>query len=281
LAASVLGHPLCLLWQELYIYRQATTASFIDITMIHYMLFFLVCVLLGTNRLRALISASFAFSIIELGNIPCIYVVSIVIYPLTNAENIVEAVDQFPEFYHSGIFVYNIFTTICCLLAARWLREARLKPPVKLYVLFNLLFVFFPFVVLILWKDIIMIMSIPFLPLGLLGMFFLGILLFLIYLYTQFTKENLTAGIKETENSLSSTAVKVDEYTPFVQNLSRRELEVIEAVLAGNVRYKQLSIALNISVNTVKTHLKHIYQTTGVSNIAALSSLFRGFTLHP
>ena len=239
------------------------------------MLLFLVCVLLSNNRLRALISASFAFSIIQLVNIPAIYFVSTVIYPLTNAENIVEAVYQFPDFYHSGIFVYNIFTTICCLLAARWLREARLKPPVKLYVLFNLLFIFFPFVVLILWGDIIMIMSLPFLPLALLGMFFVGILLFLIYLYMQFTKENLTAGIKETENPLS------DKYTPFIQDLSRRELEVIEAVLAGNVRYKQLSIALNISVSTVKTHLRHIYQTTGVSNIAALSSLFRGYTSHP
>jgi hypothetical protein len=120
--------------------------------MIHYMLFFLVCVILGINRLRALISASFAFSIIQLVNIPAIYFVSAVIFLLTNAENIVEAVYQFPEFYHSGIFVYNIFTTVCCLLAARWLREARLKPPVKFYVLFNLLFVFFPFVVLVLWE---------------------------------------------------------------------------------------------------------------------------------
>jgi len=59
--------------------------------------------------------------------------------------------------------------------------------------------------------------------------------------------------------------------------LSKRELEVIEAVLAGKVSHKDLSSHLNISVNTVKTHLKHIYQTTGVSNIAALSSLFYGY----
>jgi DNA-binding CsgD family transcriptional regulator len=58
-------------------------------------------------------------------------------------------------------------------------------------------------------------------------------------------------------------------------------LEVINAVLAGNVRHKQLSITLNISLSTAKTHLRHIYQTTGVSNIAALSSLFHGYTPHP
>ena len=100
-------------------------------------------------------------------------------------------------------------------------------------------------------------------------------MLFLFYLYTRLTLDNPAAGIKETESPLP------DKYAPFLQNLSRRELEVIEAVLAGNVSYKELSTALNISVNTVKTHLKHIYQTTGVSNIAALSSLFRGFTPNP
>jgi DNA-binding CsgD family transcriptional regulator len=55
-------------------------------------------------------------------------------------------------------------------------------------------------------------------------------------------------------------------------------LEVIEAILAGNVRHKELSAALNISVSTVKNHLIHIYKTTGVSSIAALSSLFHGYT---
>jgi len=42
--------------------------------------------------------------------------------------------------------------------------------------------------------------------------------------------------------------------------------------------HKQLSTALNISVSTVKTHLIHIYQTTGVSSIAAILSLFYGYT---
>ena len=109
------------------------------------------------------------------------------------------------------------------------------------------------------------------------GTLFLVIVLFLFYLYTRLTLDNPAAGIKETESPLS-TAAKVDEYTPFIQHLSRRELEVVEAVFAGNVSYKELSAALSISVNTVKAHLKHIYKTTGASNIAALSSLFHGFT---
>jgi DNA-binding CsgD family transcriptional regulator len=141
-------------------------------------------------------------------------------------------------------------------------------------VLFNLLFVLFPLAVLVWYEDILNVMTISFLTSALIGTLFLAIILFLFYLYTRLTLDNSAAGIKETESPLPG------KYTPFLQNLSRRELEVIEAVLTGNVSYKELSAALNISVNTVKTHLKHIYQTTGVSNIAALSSLFRGFTSH-
>jgi hypothetical protein len=187
MAASVLGYPLCLLWQELYIYQQGTTASITGITFFHYPLFFLVCILLGNNRLRALVSASFAFSVVYLANLPLVYFMLIVVHPFLNSLSYVEFFQQNNQIYYGVIFLSNIVIAVCCLFAARWLRETKLKPPRKL-------------------------------------------------------------------------------------------LEVIEAVLAGNVRYKQLSIALNISVSTVKTHLRHIYQTTGVSNIAALSSLFHGYT---
>jgi DNA-binding CsgD family transcriptional regulator len=274
MAVSVLGQPLCMLWQELYIYRQTTTASLIDITIIHQMLFLLVCVLLGNNRLRAFVSATFTFSVIHLANIPTTYFISAVVFPITNTENLVEALLQFPQLYYSGIVLNGIFITVCCLFAARWLREAGKKPPVKLYAIFNLLFILFPLMVLVFWDDIAMIMSVYFLSFALLGTFLLGLLLFLFYLYTRLTKDNLTASVTETESPLT-------KYTPFIQLLSRRELEVIEAVLAGNVRHKQLSAALNISVSTVKTHLIHIYQTTGVSGIAALSSLFHGYTSKP
>jgi DNA-binding CsgD family transcriptional regulator len=80
----------------------------------------------------------------------------------------------------------------------------------------------------------------------------------------------LTVGIQKDVN--------IGEYKKYIKHLSKRELDVIEAVLAGNYSHKELSKTLNISVNTVKTHLKNIYQTTGVSNITALSSLFYGFT---
>jgi len=279
LAASVLGYPLCLLWQELYVYRQGTTASITGIAILYYPLFFLVCVLLGTHRLRALVSASFAFSVVHLANLPIVYFMLVVVHPFLNSLSYVEFFRQNHQIYYGVIFLSNIVIAVCCLFAARRLRETKLKPPLKLYVLFNLLFVLFPLAVVVWCEDMLTAMSVSFLASAFICTLFLGLMLFLFYLYTRLTKDNLTAETKETESALPS-GCDLDEYTKFIQHLSRREMEVIEAVLAGNVRYKQLSAALNISVSTVKTHLRHIYQTTGASNIAVLSSLFRGFT-HP
>ena len=70
----------------------------------------------------------------------------------------------------------------------------------------------------------------------------------------------------------------VGEYNKFIPQLSRRELEVIEAVLAGSLRYKSIASSLNISVNTVKTHLRKIYLTVGVNNVEALAALFHGYS---
>ena len=273
----MLGYPLCLLWENLYIYRQGTTASITGIAIIHYPLFFLVCILLGNNRLRALISASFAFGIVHLANLPLVYFMLVVVHPFLDSLSYVEFFQQNNQIYYGVIFLSNIVIAVCCLFAARWLRETRLKPPLKLYVLFNLLFVLFPLAVVVWCEDILTAMSVSFLTSAFICTLFLGLLLFLFYLYTRLTEDGLTAEMKKTEGALSY-GCKFDECTKFIQRLSRRELEVIEAVLADNVSYKQLSVALNISVSTVKTHLRHIYQTTGVSNIAALSSLFQGYT---
>jgi len=259
-------------------FEQADSPTLIDITVIHIALYLLIPVLLGNNRLRALISASFAFSIINLTHLPIIHFIFVVVSPFINSQSHVEFLQKNPNIYYSGILINNIVIGVCCFFAARWLRETKLKPPIKLYVIFNLLFVLFPLVILAWYEDILNIMSISFLSSAFIGAFFLVIMMFLFYLYTRLTADNLTAGLKETENPLSLKAEKGDKYSQFVQLLSRRELEVIEAILAGNVRHKQLSAALGISVSTVKTHLIHIYQTTGVSGIAALSSLFHGYT---
>jgi len=276
LAVVVLGFPSYVLFNYFYFYGKVNVPSFIDVSILFIAFFLLSCVLLGNNRLRALISASFIFSIINLAQFPVVYFFAVVIYPITDLTNFMEESLKFPQLFYGGIFFVNIIVTVCCLLAARWLRNTKTKPPLILYALFNLMFVLFTLIVLLWWEDFAMVMSISFIYSLFMGTLLIGILIFLFYLYTRLTKDNLYSGIKNTENQLST--VKDFDYAPFVKHLSRRELEVIEAVLAGNVSHKGLSKTLNISVNTVKTHLKHIYQTTGVSNIAGLSSLFHGYT---
>jgi DNA-binding CsgD family transcriptional regulator len=252
--------------------EQIDSPTLIDVTVIHIALYLLIPVLLGNNRLRALISASFAFSIINLTHLPIGHFVFAVVSPFINSLGHVEFLQQNPQIWYSIIFINNIVIAVCCLFAARWLRETKLKPPLKLYVIFNLLFVLFPLAVLVWYEDILNVMTVSFLTSAFIGTFFLAIMLFLFYLYTRLTVDNTVAGIKETENPLSG------KYALFIRELSKRELEVVKAVLSGNTSYKELSAVLNISVNTVKAHLKHIYKTTGVSNIAALSSLFRGYS---
>ena len=101
--------------------------------------------------------------------------------------------------------------------------------------------------------------------------------IFSLYFFTRLIPKTkpISANEKESEN----TAYKAHtEYAQFIGQLSKRELEVISAVLAGSLRYKTLASSLNISVNTVKTHLQHIYQITGANNIESLSALFSGYS---
>jgi len=258
-------------------FEQADSFSLIDITVIHIALYLLIPVLLGNNRLRALISVSFAFSIINLAHLPISLFLFYVVSTFNISPSHIEYLQENPNIYYSGIFMNNIVITVCCIFAARWLRETKLKPPLMLYAVFILLFFLFPLAIFVWFEDIVSVISVSLLTSAFISMLFLGIMLFLFYLYTRLTRDNLTDGLNVTESPLSLKAEKDDKYMPFIQLLSRRELEVIEAILAGNFRHKQLSAALNISVSTVKTHLIHIYQITGVSGIAALSLLFHGY----
>ena len=279
LAVVILGYPFYLLFNHLYFYGKVEYPSFIDTTVIFIALCLLSYVLLGNNRLRTLIAASFIFSIINLAQFPVVYFTAVFIHPVTDLSDFLEDSLKLPQLYFGSIFFINILVTVCCLLAAHWLRNTKSKPPLNLYIPFNLMFIIFTLIVLF-WLEDFSLMSMSFLSSFFMGSLLIVILIFLFYLYTRLTADNSSSAVKNTETQTS--VEKFDKYTPFIQLLSRRELEVIESILAGNVSYKELSNALNISVNTVKTHLKHIYQTTGVSNIAKLSSLFYGYTSnHP
>jgi len=279
LAVVVLGYPFYLLYNHLYFYGKVDSPSFVDTTVIFITLCLLSYVLLGNNRLRTLIAASFIFSIINLAQFPVVYFSAVFIYPVTDLSSFLEESQKYPQLYYGALFFINIIITVCCLLAARWLRNTKSKPPLNLYIPFNLVFILFTLIVLF-WLEDFSLMSMSFLSSFFMGSLLIVILIFLFYLYTRLAADNSSAVMKITESQIP--IVKNDKYTPFIQLLSKRELEVIEAILAGNVSYKELSSSLNISVNTVKTHLKHIYQTTGVSNIAGLSALFYGYNpYHP
>jgi len=275
LAVVIFGYPLYLLYNYLYFYGKVDSPSFVDTTVIFISPFLLSYVLLGNNRLRTLIAASFIFSIINLAQFPIVYFSVVFIYPVTDLPSFLEESLKYPQLYYGALFFINIIIAVCCFLAARWLRNTKSRPPLNLYVPFTLMFIIFTLIILF-WLEDFSLMAMSFLSSFFLGSLLIVILIFLFYLYTRLTADNSPAVIKNIENQIPTP--KNDKYAPFIQFLSRRELVVIEAILSGNVSYKELSNALNISVNTVKTHLKHIYQTTGVSNIAGLSSLFYGYT---
>lgn len=44
-----------------------------------------------------------------------------------------------------------------------------------------------------------------------------------------------------------------------IKNLSEKELEVTKAICKGGTN-KEIAVILDISVNTLKTHLQHIYK---------------------
>ncbi|MCL2008848.1 MAG: helix-turn-helix transcriptional regulator [Treponema sp.] len=77
-----------------------------------------------------------------------------------------------------------------------------------------------------------------------------------------------TPPVWTVEQGLSAAFLEKYEITP-------REKEVIEAMLHGKTD-KEISVKLNLAVNTVQVHLKRIYRKTGTAGRFALSSLIRG-----
>jgi len=90
LAVVVLGFPFYVLYNTLYFYGKVNSPSFIDTTILIIAFIFLACILLGNNRLRALISASFIFSIINLAQFPLVFFTALTIYPLSNLKQFME-----------------------------------------------------------------------------------------------------------------------------------------------------------------------------------------------
>jgi DNA-binding CsgD family transcriptional regulator len=281
LIAVIFSHPLYLLWHgyfhELSQFEKRVIDAVDIITGLILLSFF---VLLGKNRLRTAVSVLFVFGTVNMAQIPVIYFLTAIVNPLVNLSGIVEILIQYPYLFHYGYFFTNILITGCCFLAVRWLKKTPEKPPFKYCAFFGLIFIAFNFIVILWQADLFTLISKSFLAFSSLGLFLLALLLLVMYLFTRFAKdaEHLLAGGSKVANEQFSSNDVSDEYARFIQQLSKRELEVVDAILGGNLSQKELADTLKISVNTVKTHLKNIYQIAGVPNITALVAILRRYS---
>jgi DNA-binding NarL/FixJ family response regulator len=62
--------------------------------------------------------------------------------------------------------------------------------------------------------------------------------------------------------------------TPKVTNLSDRELDVVNGILEG-MSYKLIADQNNISIDTVRSHIKNIYKKLSINSKAQLFNLFK------
>ena len=81
--------------------------------------------------------------------------------------------------------------------------------------------------------------------------------------YTPAEKKELAVQI--TTMTMEAKLAKVLHFVKEDSPLSIREREILEMVIAGKKR-KEIADTMHLSENTVKTHLKHIYEKLNVSS---------------
>ena len=279
LAIVIFIRPLCM---ALQLYLAKMSGGFLKpdvtvllVTCISNLLSLFLCALPGPNRLRAFVAASFVLNIIHVAEIPVLYFTAAIIYLFFGPFNSLNAIPQIPQRYYFMLFLFNVIVMCSCFLAARWLRKTEEKPPLAISVYFCLFFISFAvimsFFLITIWLWNIMVITLA----SCIAFALLGTLLVCIPHFALYFFSRLTAYRKKTVYIQDEAGAG---YAQFIGQLSRRELEVIEAVLAGCVSQKELAESLNISINTVKKHLQHIYQTTGAVNMTALTVLFSGYS---
>jgi DNA-binding CsgD family transcriptional regulator len=279
LIVVIISRPICVSWQLQYAAVQGYALFPVLVSIFINFISLFACALLGPNRKRALIASAFIFFIIySATEMFVIFLITSFTYPLLNSDNTMHITFGMPQFHYAAIFLSNLIVMGHCFIAAHWIRKIPENMPIKFCVLFCLFLIFYS-VTTVFWSIMSTTRMPPlsFLPSTLLGALLMSIPIFSLYFFTRLVSKTklIPANEKESENTAYPAHT---EYAQFIGQLSKRELEVISAVLAGSLRYKTLASSLNISVNTVKTHLQHIYQITGVNNIEALSALFSGYS---
>lgn len=89
------------------------------------------------------------------------------------------------------------------------------------------------------------------------------------YLVKPFNKEDIYTTL---EVALTLTNSKDDKLQSILDELSNREQDIYKALLEGKTD-KEIGDTLFISLNTVKTHIKNIFQKLGVKNRLEAASL--------
>jgi ATP/maltotriose-dependent transcriptional regulator MalT/ActR/RegA family two-component response regulator len=77
--------------------------------------------------------------------------------------------------------------------------------------------------------------------------------------------EQLLSAFGEAEVATEVVAESYRANQPFIEPLTRRELDILE-LLGQRLQNKEIATRLFVSPETVKTHLKHLYQKIGVDN---------------
>ena len=273
LIICILKTPLILLCKDVFLEHLIFPVYISILIMIYESLCLLTVVLLSTDRRLALVCAAFMFSLMNTLEFPIVLLIGAITQPSLNILQYFEEIFQNHTIYLVYMFFINFVFLCYCFLAARWISKTQTNPTRSLTAFVSLIFIIIAVITFIWARDIITIASISYWAAAFLSLLLAVLPLIIFYLYIRLMtgREIIIPNEKD-----------VPYYTEFIQKLSKRELNVIEAVLEGYVSQKDLASKLNISVNTVKTHLKHIYQTTGVSSVDALLLLFQGYTQnHP
>jgi DNA-binding CsgD family transcriptional regulator len=292
LIVVIISAPICVSWQSQYASAEGYDLFTVLVGIFINFSSLFACALLGPNRKRGLIASVFIFFIIySATEMFVIFLIASFTYPLLNSDNTMHLTFGMPQFHYAAIFLSNLIVMCHCFIAAHWIRKIPENTPIKFCVLFCLFLLFYS-VTTVFWSVMSVARMPPvfFSPSVLLGALLMSIPILSLYFFTRLVSrsKSIPANEKESENTAHPEGnlglwprrqVPANtEYAQFIGQLSKREMEVISAVLAGSLRYKTLASSLNISVNTVKTHLQHIYQITGVNNIETLSALFSGYS---
>ena len=75
------------------------------------------------------------------------------------------------------------------------------------------------------------------------------------------------------ENEASNNTKDMNSKTEETINLTRREKEILSYLLDGKTN-KEVSLILDISLNTVNNHVANIYEKSGVKNRVELVNKF-------